>query len=246
MARRSLSDEVADALLQRIVVGELPAEALVPGENELSAQHDVSRLTIREAIRTLAAQRILRVERGRGTFVNPLGRWASMDAVLRAVSEGQDDAATSLQLIELRRMMETGACELAAGKLSDEALAGLAEDIEAMQAAHELQDVPGFVAADLRFHERILQASGNVFVAVMFEPLHRILEARRTQTSRVPQIQVHAIAEHRKILAALTSGTPGTARQAMDDHMQQTRDDLQTYILTAGAPPAPAPPSAAD
>lgn len=239
MGRKSLTDEVADTLLDRIVSGDLPPDALIPGELDLSAQHDVSRLTVREAIKTLGAQRILRVERGRGTFVNPVHRWGSMDAVLRAVSEGQDDAATAIQLIELRRMLETGACELAAGRLSAEELTGLAADVDAMQDAHRREDVTAFVTADLRFHERILRASGNVFIAVVFEPLHRILESRRTQTSRIPQIQINAIAEHRKILTALASEDPARAREAMDDHMQQTRNDLQVYVLSMGTPSPP-------
>jgi DNA-binding FadR family transcriptional regulator len=236
MARPSLVDQVADALLDRIIAGDLPPGAVVPGEIDLSAEHQVSRMTVREAIKTLAAQRILRVERGRGTFVNPVSRWASLDAVIRAVSAAQDDAAAAVQLIELRRFLETGACELAAGRLSAEELAGLAGDADAMEDAHRARDVAAFVTADLRFHERILQASGNVFVAVLFEPLHRVLTERRAQTSRVPQIQAHAIAEHRKIVTALASADPARARQAMDEHMQQTLADLKTYVLGDASP----------
>lgn len=231
MARPSLVDQVADALLDRIVAGELSPGAAIPGEIDLSSQHEVSRMTVREAIKTLAAQRILRVERGRGTFVNPLSEWASLHAVIRAVSESQDDDTVAVQLIELRRVLETGACELAAGKLSADQLAELARDVDAMERAHQAQQVADFVTADLQFHQRILQASGNAFMAVMYEPLHKVLKARRVQTSRVPQIQAHAIAEHRKIVEALASADSGRSRQAMDDHMQQTLSDLKTYVL---------------
>lgn len=231
MARPSLVDQVADALLDRIIAGDFPPGSVVPGEIDLSAEHQVSRMTVREAIKTLGAQRILRVERGRGTFVNPLSRWASLEAVIRAVSEGQDDAAAAVQLIELRRFLESGACELAAGRLSAEQLDGLARDADAMEDAHRVQDVAAFVTADLHFHERILEASGNVFIAVLFEPLHRVLTERRAQTSRVPEIQAHAVAEHRKIVSALASADPARARQAMDEHMQQTLADLKTYVL---------------
>ena len=85
--------------------------------------------------------------------------------------------------------------------------------------------------ADLAFHDLILQASENMFVAVLFEPLHRILEKRRTETSEVPDIQAHAIGHHQSIADALASGDPGRAREAMDAHMQQTLDDLKTYVL---------------
>ncbi|MCA4134059.1 FadR/GntR family transcriptional regulator [Arthrobacter sp. M4] len=231
MARKSLVGVVADELLDRIVAGEFPPGTVVPGELELSARHEVSRMTVREAMKTLEAQRILSVERGRGTFVNPLNRWASLEAVLRAASEGTNDAAAAIQLIELRRMLEVGACELAAERVSDDDLAALRSRVDRMRSAHEINDVAAFVEADLAFHDIILHASGNVFVAVLFEPLHRVLESRRTQTSEVPDIQEHAIWHHAAILKALESRNAVSARTAMDAHMQQTLDDLKSYVL---------------
>lgn len=231
MARKSLTDVVADDLLDRIVAGEFAPNSLVPGELELSSQHEVSRMTVREAMKTLVAQRILRVERGRGTFVNPLASWGSLNAVLRAVSEGEDHTVVAVQLIELRRMLETGACELAASRITDEALEDMGQELTKMKAAHEAADVPAFVASDLAFHDIILQASGNIFVSVLFDPLHRILESRRAETSQVPQIQRNAIAMHAAILTALSQRKPELARVAMDNHMAQTLGDLKSYVL---------------
>lgn len=233
MARKSLVGVVADELLDRIIAGEFPPGTSVPGELELSARHDVSRMTVREAMKTLEAQRILSVERGRGTFVNPLNRWASLEAVLRAASEGKNEADASVQLIELRRMLETGACELAAGRINDADVKALFGHVAAMQAAHDADDLAAFVEADLAFHDLILRASENVFVAVLFEPLHRVLEKRRTETSAVREIQVHAIRHHQNIAEALASREPGRAREAMDAHMQQTLDDLKNLVLQA-------------
>jgi GntR family transcriptional repressor for pyruvate dehydrogenase complex len=234
---------VADDLLDRIISGEFPPGASVPGELELGARHEVSRMTVREAMKTLEAQRILSVERGRGTFVNPLNRWASLEAVLRAASEGKNDASAAIQLIELRRMLESGACELAAGRIGDADIHRLHGHLESMRLAHGNNDVASFVDADLAFHDLILQTSENVFVAVLFGPLHRVLEKRRTETSKVPEIQEHAIWHHQRIVEALASRDPHRARDAMDAHMQQTLDDLKAYVLAAKAPMigAPAP-----
>lgn len=231
MARKSLTDMVADDLLDRIVAGEFKPDSLVPGELELSSQHDVSRMTVREAMKTLVAQRILRVERGRGTFVNPLSGWGSLNAVLRAVSEGEDDAVVAVQLIELRRMLETGACELAASRITDEDLALMAQHLQQMKDAHAAGDVAAFVESDLAFHDVILCSSGNIFVSVLFEPLHRILESRRAETSKVPQIQANAIGMHEAVLESLAARDPELARVAMDNHMSQTLDDLKSFVL---------------
>ncbi|WP_346926307.1 FCD domain-containing protein, partial [uncultured Arthrobacter sp.] len=111
------------------------------------------------------------------------------------------------------------------------ALKTLSGHLESMRAAHEKHDVAGFVAADLAFHDLILRAAENVFVAVLFAPLHRVLEKRRTQTSEVREIQAHAIGHHQKIVDALATRDPHQARDAMDAHMQQTLDDLKTFVL---------------
>ncbi|WP_320537280.1 FadR/GntR family transcriptional regulator [Pseudarthrobacter sp. IC2-21] len=233
MARKSLVGVVADELLDRIIAGEFPPGSSVPGELELSAKHEVSRMTVREAMKTLEAQRILSVERGRGTFVNPLNRWASLEAVLRAASEGQNEAVASVQLIELRRMLETGACELAATRIGEADIQALFSNVAAMRAAHQVNDVGAFVEADLAFHDLILRASENVFVAVLFEPLQRVLEKRRAETSAVRTIQEHAIGHHQRIAEALEARNPAKAREAMDSHMQQTLDDLKNLVLQA-------------
>jgi DNA-binding FadR family transcriptional regulator len=233
LARKSLVGVVADELLDRSIAGEFPPGSSVPGELELSAKHEVSRMTVREAMKTLEAQRILSVARGRRTFVNPLNRWASLEAVLRAASEGVNDASAAIQLIELRRMLETGACELAAGRISDDEIGVLHGYVAAMRKAHDSDDLPGFVEADLAFHDVILRASENVFVAVLFEPLHRVLEKRRTETSKFRDIQEHAIGHHQAIAEALEARDSARPRSAMDAHMQQTLDDLKTYVLEA-------------
>lgn len=231
MARQSLVGMVSDNLLNRIVAGEFPPGSTLPGELEITAEQDVSRMTVREAMKTLEAHGVVRIERGRGTFVNELRRWTSLEAVLRAAVEGENVAAAAVQLIGLRRMLETGAAELAASRITAQELDDLRSHLAAMRGGHEANDVDRFVAADLAFHDVILRASGNLFLGVLFTPLSQLLSARRAETSRVVQIQVNAIREHGEILAALHSGDPERSRLAMDSHMTQTLDDLKTYIL---------------
>ncbi|RFA23527.1 FadR/GntR family transcriptional regulator [Subtercola boreus] len=231
MARQSLVAMISDELLTRIVSGEFAPGSTLPGEQDLVARHDVSRVTVREAVKTLEAMGVARIERGRGTFVNPLSEWTSLEAVLRAASNGKNDATAAIQLIELRRMLETGAAELAATRITGEEIERLDRRLATMIAAHHVNDVAKFVEADLAFHDIILRASGNVFLAVLFEPLARVLAVRRTQTSRVPEIQAHAIAVHGLIVEALRSGDPERSRQAMDAHMAQTLRDLKTHVL---------------
>lgn len=231
MARKSLVSTVADALLDRIVSGELAPGDALPSEAELCEQFDVSRVTVREALRALSSQGVVEVSSGIGSAVNPLEHWRSVDAVVRYRSAQESDGDVAIQLINVRRMFETEAAALAADRIDEDDLAELAECIEEMSAASERDDVAAFVRGDLRFHDIIMRRSGNVFLGVLFAPITRVLAERRTQTSRVPEIQANAIAEHRAVLRALRAGDADASRAAMESHMQQTLDDLKTYVL---------------
>lgn len=234
MVRKSLVSIVADALLDRIIAGDLDVGAALPSEAEIGEAHDVSRVTVREALRVLTTQGIIRVTSGIGSVVTPLDEWQSLGAILRYQSARGDDGEVATQLISVRRMIESEAAALAAPRLSDAALEELAACVERMRQASAAQDVGAFVAADLHFHDLILRGSGNVFLAALLEPLTRVLAERRAQTSRVPEIQRHAIDEHSAVLGALDARDPARARLAMEHHMQQTLDDLRAYVLRVG------------
>jgi GntR family transcriptional regulator, transcriptional repressor for pyruvate dehydrogenase complex len=229
--RPLLADEIAQSLLDRIVDGDPPAGGRLPSENELGQEFEVSRLTVREAIRTLQAQNVIQVARGRGTVVRPVEEWTGLEAVLRATVRGGDDLTASLQLIQVRRMIETGAAALAAQHRSEADLAALDDALRGMCDARGSGDLTGFVEHDIRFHDVILSATGNVFVAVLFEPLSRVMREKRRQTSAVPAIQENAIAEHRKVLEAIGSGDAEAARLAMESHMAQTARDLRRHVF---------------
>lgn len=230
MARESLVDVVVAALLERIADGRTPPGELLPPEAELSEENEVSRLTLREALKVLQTQGVVEVERGRGTRVRPAAQWTSIGAVAH-VHDRAGGADAPLHLLQLRRMVETGAAELAASHRTDDDLAQLERHLDEMRSAHERADVAAFVAADIAFHDVVLHASGNPFVAVLLGPLSAVLRTRRHETSQHEPVQVHAIAEHTGVLEALRRGDPAASRAAMESHMDQTLRDLQHYVL---------------
>ena len=111
---------VVDHLVDAIARGDHPPGSRLPPEDKLSELAAVSRLTVREAIRVLRIKGVVRVEQGRGTFVNPTSRWAPLDpALLAARTASPGDAGdVARKLTEARRMVEIGAAELAAERRS--------------------------------------------------------------------------------------------------------------------------------
>jgi len=235
--RRSLAEGLADEVLNDILAGRYPTNSPLPSETELAEQTGVSRLTVREAVKVLASKDVVRVEQGRGTFVNPSSSWSVLDPVLLIARSAHetDRLALPRQLIEARRVVEVAVAELAAERRTETDVAGLEGFLKRMRGAALTGDVAAFVAADIAFHQQVLDAAGNTFIAALFDPLSRILQLTRHQTSAHAPVREHAIEHHQRILDAVRRGSASKAGRAMRDHMSQTERDMDAYVLDPGA-----------
>lgn len=242
MPRVSLAEELADHLLEEIVEGRYPAGSALPSEQELAQHADVSRLTVREAIKTLRANNVVRIERGRGTFVNPPDRWTAIEPVLRAARSAGGTGGTAAigipyRLLEARRIIEVSVAELAAARRTDADLDAMEKWLADMEAAARADNLDSFVAADIAFHQAVLDAAANPFISALFEPLGQQLVEARRQTSAHATIRQHAIEHHRNVLLAIRARDPEQARWAMHGHLRQTEDDLGTYVFDRNITP---------
>jgi len=229
-----LSDEIAEGLLAAIIKGEYGSGTLLPPEGELGERYGASRLTVREAVKVLRAQNVVRIHHGRGTYVNPPDRWTAIEPLIRAEAAAPGGSGmVSERLLEARRLIEVGAAELAAVRSTGAHLAELAVLLGAMREAAEEHDTDAFVDADLAFHDTVVRATGNAFVPLLFEPFGRLLVDSRRETSAVPEIRAHAIDHHARILDALTARDPDGARRAMDAHLTQTAEDLRAHVIAS-------------
>lgn len=230
MGRRTLVDDLVDGLLADILDGKLQPHQAIPPEADIAKAYDVSRLTVREALKALRAQNILYVKAGRGTFVNPSDNWTGLDAIFKAASHGTGAEQVSVGLIEMRRLVETGAAELAARRHSPEHAELMRKCIADMKRCHDSGDLDGFVAADIGFHDAVLKASGNLFIRALFAQLGQLLYVTRRETSAVEEIQLHAIEYHQQVMDSILGGNPEMARRSMDEHMDQTYRDYERYV----------------
>lgn len=231
MPRPSRTHDAVDQLLDAIIAGTLTAGEQLPAEGELAIDFGVSRLTMREAVRLLQAQGVIVQVPGSRHRIAPVSEWTGMDAVVRHARSAGQRERSSVELLEVRMMIETGAAQLAAERRSADDLDVLEESLRQMTVHHESGDVAGFVAADLEFHDAIIRAAENRILVAAILPLTAMLEETRGETSAVPEIRAHALTEHRTVLDAIRSGVAIDARDAMAHHMRQTHDDLISLVL---------------
>ena len=116
MQSKTLSENIADRIKQRIIVGKYAVGTQLPNEQELADSLNVSRTTIREAVKLLVSRRVLEIERGKGTFVAAIPGLSEDPFGLEFVNE---DILKS-NLSQFRSIIEPEVCALAAANASTE------------------------------------------------------------------------------------------------------------------------------
>lgn len=213
-AFQRIVDEVrADVFARRLSPGDR-----LPGEAEVAERFEVSRLSVREALRVLELQGLVRVEHGfrGGAFVADGGSGPVAEALGTMLRLERLDRA---EIYAARRYIEPGVASLAAGHLDDatacELEANLAESARRIDAGR-----PAF-QTNLAFHDIVARACGNRLLTLMTSAVLELLrgvEARRPSDERVNR---EACRAHTAILRALREGDEQAASSAMDAHLDR-------------------------
>lgn len=164
---RTLHHQVVDELGRRLVSGDVPEGTQLPPEAALAAEFGISKGGLREVIKALSAKGLVSARPRIGTTVNPRSLWNLLDPQVLDWHTQLSGAPLTEQLLELRLIVEPEAARLACERADDAALEQMVAAANRMRAAAALgnQGREEFVAADLVFHQTLLQASGNDLIA---------------------------------------------------------------------------------
>ncbi len=233
-AHRLRHEDLVEDLGRRIVHGELAPGTLLPVEAELGAQHDVSRVVVREAIKLLSDKGLLEARRRAGTRVLPKERWRRLDPDVMAWSaSGPPDRELLRALTDVRRVIEPGAARLAATRASDADREALREAFRDMTTAEGVDDA-AYIAADLRFHTALLAACAS---GMLIELTHAIDAAMRVSREVTVARGGHtSLSAHEQVLGAVLARQPEAAEAAMAALIDDAARDIELVLAAADAP----------
>lgn len=156
------SDRIAREIRGLILSGELGVDQRLPGEQELAARFGVSRPTVREALKRLAAQNLVRSRRGAqgGTFVNRVGWSEAHDQLVATATLLVSMTQIAPEHVAEARLTLLAACApLAARRRGAEHLARMRAEIAVQRDADTSDEA--FCDSDIRFHRALVDAAGN-------------------------------------------------------------------------------------
>ncbi|MFW6695425.1 FadR/GntR family transcriptional regulator [Streptomyces sp. MAR4 CNX-425] len=222
----AVTDEAIEKIKGMIVSGKLRPGDRLPKESELAAELGLSRNSLREAVRALALIRILDVRQGDGTYVTSLDSQLLLEAMSFVVDFHRDD--TVLELLAVRRILEPAATALACAGISETELDALDAELAALGEDPSVEEL---VRADLEFHRRIVQASGNSVLSSLLEGLSGPTARARIWRGLTQEDAVRrTLTEHRAILDAMRSRDGEAARSWATVHIASVEQWLRRTL----------------
>ena len=227
-----LSDSVALELERRMLEGSLRHCQRLPPERELAAQLGVSRPSLREGLRKLAARGLVRSRQGGGTYVTDRLQAAFVDPWKDMLSH---HPGLQQDLLELRHMLEGQAAELASQRANELDLQRVGEAYGRLQQAYAAEDLQACAEADVDYHQAIAEASHNALLAHLSASLHRLIHDLVQQNLHFlharPDDWEQLRKQHREIWLNLQARRAGAAAQAAQRHMRFVRDTMEQREL---------------
>ncbi|MBE7041510.1 MAG: FadR family transcriptional regulator [Ruminococcaceae bacterium] len=211
--RQSLTKQLMDVILANIESGELPSGEKLPPEAELAEKLQVSRNTLREALKTLETFGIIESIHGQGTFVSAKAKLQIPNIGILQTLSSSDDIQS---LLDARLVIEPGLAKLAAERHSDDDIDAITESIDRfVNNSHNLET---------NFHMQIAAAAHS---PMLYGYLHAVYQKLvhtpypLIQERLLPDQHDDEVREHKEILYAILEHDGSSARELMYLHLNR-------------------------
>jgi DNA-binding FadR family transcriptional regulator len=213
----TLHQTVVKSLALKVIENSTASDVVVfPSEAELCEQLGVSRSILREAVKVLAAKRMLQVRPKSGTRSRPRSEWNLLDPDLLAWQcEAKVHAKFLEDLCEMRLGIEPMSSELAAARATPEELVTLAGYLETMELV--ASDPQAFIEPDLQFHNTIYQACRNDLIQHLATTIRGAFRVSLSYTTSLPGALRASLPAHRRVFEAIQRRNPREARLASEE-----------------------------
>jgi len=225
-------EQAVEQLRDAILEGQFVLGDRLPTEQVLCETLDVSRSTIREALRVLEAEGLIEVRRGSGAYVaSKLDSLATRGEILKWLAQREESV---IQILEVREGIEWMTASLTASNHTDELISELRNHIVAQRAESDRikdsNDIAKITELDVAFHTAISLASGNEIAhEIISQILPSFSEANKALIWAGKGIE-QSIEEHVSIFEAIQDRNASAAEKAMRNHIRRVREEICSFL----------------
>ena len=225
--RTSVAEKVAKKLLDLVRSKNLVPGSQLPPERELALSMQVSRPSVREAVRGLQILGVLKVRQGGGIYVSSLEAADLLGPLQFLITLNEENVNA---LYESRRLIDGGVGRIAATRITEADLERLKSLLDEQKDL--LTDPVAFRVSDLAFHRTIAEVTGNPFLVRVSISLYVLGMEYRRISSETPGVLNQSFADHQAIIAALASHDGAAAEAAMVQHMSNVHGSTVAAMET--------------
>ena len=219
--RNKVYEEVAKQI-ERLILKKLKPGDKLPSERELVDALQVSRSSIRDAIRSLELMGLVEPRQGAGTIVRESSAESLVSPFANALKRRRELVS---ELLDFRKMLEPPLAARAAARASAEEISEMEEILQRQEERQGQGDAA--IAEDAEFHYSVALASGNSVVLKVLDILMDLLRETRERSLQVEGRPQKSLAGHRRILAAIKRHDAEGAKAAMRRHIE----DIEEIVL---------------
>ncbi|WP_018130914.1 FadR/GntR family transcriptional regulator [Effusibacillus pohliae] len=224
---KKVYEQVAQHIQSLIEQGVYKPGDKLPTLVEMAELLNVGRATVREAFSALQAKGLIEIRHGEGSFVRSIDLEQLQEPMSIALMRGDD----LLELLEVRKILEVGAAELAARNRTEADLEDMRQALDVMGAHQESE--PESVEADFQFHMAVAKASGNSMLISLIQTIAPTMQSTMNRSRSISGPPRDLLYDHIQVYRGIEAKQPEAARQAMYNHIDRVMQRVKSHVVQA-------------
>ena len=221
--KKSVVDRVIDSITQDIIRGRYPPGSKLPNEYDLVLELNVSRNSLREAIKILSAAGIVEIRQGDGTYVCSQAAPSLFDGVVYSIISS---TSSNEELIELRGIVDEMTLRLASQKAEPQEIDALEENVQKMKDAIQRNDIQQAQQLDMEFHSLLTESCRNTLYIRMISGLYTIFQNSIGDTLDIESAGSRAPVFHEQMLECIRTHDDARIRGVVEESLTPWKQQL--------------------
>lgn len=224
ISSKTVVEQIVDRMTNAIMEGYYKVGAKLPSEFELMEELNVSRNSLREAMKIMSALGIVEIKRGDGTYISHEVKSNIFDSVIYSI---MFESSSNNEIVEYRRILDEAVLKTAMYKISDEEIDQLQDYINQMREFSKLHNYTKVAELDYQFHLYLIDCSKNTFLIRTLRSVYKVFYPTIKKNIRTEESFARADEHHQLLLEVLKGKDESLIHSAIDNSLSSWKNNIK-------------------